>query len=220
MCVFWAAWGALDETQTDDTVIAALNDPRAPGLRRYLARGERSNITKDREPLDAEAYHMARYRLGIPEGPLEIIRESALPMECNIDLSQGIDFKKGCYVGQELTIRTKHTGVVRKRVLPITLHAPSSTSTSLNLERGADIRALDANGDVTRGRPVGKFVASIGDVGLALCRLENMTSMKVSAEGGSWKPGMQFGIETKDGIFKVKPVLHDWFVLRGTRDVG
>ncbi len=210
----WAAWGALDEMQIDKTVITMLNDPRAPSLRRLLAPANNHEITAGAEPLDTEAYRMERYKLGIPEGPHEITRESALPMECNLDLSRGIDFKKGCYVGQELTIRTKHTGVVRKRILPVTLLAPNSALTAATPERGADIRALDENGDFVKGRAVGKFVASIGTVGLSLCRLENMTSMKVSAEGGSWKPGVQFGIETSDGIFKVKPVLHDWFVLR------
>ena len=51
-------------------------------------------------------------------------------------------------------------------------------------------------------------------MGLALCRLENMTSMKISAEGGTWKPGMEFGCETNDGIVKLNPILHDWFVQR------
>lgn len=133
-------------------------------------------------------------------------------MECNIDLSQGIDFKKGCYVGQELTIRTKHTGIVRKRILPVELY---TTATSAALpEHGADIKQLDESGNVKKGRATGKFVAGIGNVGLAMCRLENMTHMKVSAEGGTWKPGMEFGCETKDGIVKIKPLLYEWFVLR------
>ena len=49
-----------------------------------------------------------------PEGQIEIPKETALPLESNIDIMGGIDFRKGCYVGQELTIRTHHTGVVRE----------------------------------------------------------------------------------------------------------
>ena len=56
---------------------------------------------------------------GVAEGQQEIARDDSLPMNCNIDLMGGIDFKKGCYVGQELTIRTHHTGVVRRRVVPV-----------------------------------------------------------------------------------------------------
>jgi hypothetical protein len=135
-------------------------------------------------------------------------------MEVNIDLAQGIDFKKGCYVGQELTIRTKHTGVVRKRILPVQLdfssNAPAST---LSLETGTDIKQLDDTGALKKGRAAGKLVASIGDVGLALCRLEMMTPMRISAEGGSYKEGMEFGMSGGDDwhVVKVKPILHQWF---------
>lgn len=38
-----------------------------------------------------------------------------------------VDFRKGCYVGQELTVRTYHTGVVRKRILPVVIHPPEET---------------------------------------------------------------------------------------------
>jgi folate-binding protein YgfZ len=39
-----------------------------------------------------------------------------------LELQHGVDFRKGCYVGQELTARTHHTGVVRKRVVPVLLY--------------------------------------------------------------------------------------------------
>ena len=59
----------------------------------------------------------SRYRMvhGLPEGP-EIV--GRVPLEANLDLLGYISFKKGCYVGQELIARTKHTGLVRKRLLP------------------------------------------------------------------------------------------------------
>ena len=210
----WASWGSEAPLSNNNSIITSLHDPRAPNLHRYLVATDCDKITSATEPLDVNSYHIQRYKSGVPEGPHDILRESALPMECNIDLNQGIDFKKGCYVGQELTIRTKHTGVVRKRILPVTLDGLSSASSTQVPERGADIRALDANGNITKGRPAGKFVAGIGSVGLSLCRLENMTSMKISAEGGTWKPGLEFGIEANGEVIKVKPVLHDWFVLR------
>ncbi|KAH7355781.1 hypothetical protein BKA66DRAFT_446326 [Pyrenochaeta sp. MPI-SDFR-AT-0127] len=208
----WASWGLADRTLHTNAIIADLDDPRAPSLRRYLARADGEIKADGVESIDAKAYQLQRYKYGIPEGPQEILRESALPMECNVDLSQGIDFKKGCYVGQELTIRTKHTGVVRKRMLPVQLR--SSTASYNFPEYGADIKQLDENGCIKKGRAAGKLIAGIGDVGLALCRLEMMTSMKISAEGGSWRPGMEFGIENNGEIIKVKPVLYDWFVLR------
>ncbi|KAJ4362376.1 ccr4 associated factor [Neocucurbitaria cava] len=207
----WAAWGSTIETLSNEDGVTGFSDPRAPDMYRVLA-DTNCTMTQGIEPVATEAYHIQRFKYGIPEGPKEITRESALPMECNIDLSQGIDFKKGCYVGQELTIRTKHTGVVRKRILPIQLY--NTDASNALPESGTDIKQLDESGGIKKGRAAGKFIAGIGNVGLALCRLENMTSMKVSAEGGSWKPGMEFGMETEGGVVKVKPVLHDWFVLR------
>lgn len=208
----WSAWGSAIEQANTEGLIAGLKDPRAPQMHRYLVSANAETIVEGTQPADVQEYHLQRYRNGIPEGQIEIPRESALPMECNIDLCQGIDFKKGCYVGQELTIRTKHTGIVRKRILPVELY---STATSVALpEPGTDIKQLDESGNIKKGRAAGKFVAGIGTVGLAMCRLENMTHMKVSAEGGTWKPGMEFGCETKDGVVKIKPLLYDWFVLR------
>lgn len=48
----------------------------------------------------------------------------SLPFECNLDLENGVSFDKGCYLGQELTARTWHTGVLRKRMLPVQLSDP------------------------------------------------------------------------------------------------
>ncbi|EOA87264.1 uncharacterized protein SETTUDRAFT_171459 [Exserohilum turcica Et28A] len=208
----WAAWGSAAGQANTGDLIAAMKDPRAPDMHRCLSSANARTIVEGAEPLDVQEYHIQRYRNGIPEGQAEIPRESALPMECNVDLSQGIDFKKGCYVGQELTIRTKHTGIVRKRILPVELYTAGTLSALP--EHGTDIKQLDESGSIKKGRAAGKFVAGIGNVGLAMCRLENMTHMKVSAEGGTWKPGMEFGCETQDGVVKVKPLLYDWFVLR------
>ena len=214
----WAAWGGAHQKVNDWAEIAGLEDPRAPGLFRYLANADRDTIAEGVEPLSPCYYQTQRYVLGIPEGQLEIPRETALPMECNLDLNGGIDFKKGCYVGQELTIRTKHTGVVRKRILPVRFHHSESTATQYVFpptpQTGKEIKALDEAGAMRNGRPGGKIVAAIGTVGLASCRLEAMTSMRVSAEGGTFRPGMQFGVDVHDDVVKVEPVLHDWFVKR------
>jgi folate-binding protein YgfZ len=218
----WAAWGGAHEQVEEWSEIAGLEDPRAPGMFRYITNADRETIARGVQPVDAKYYHIQRYIHGVPEGPEEISRESSLPMEANVDLNGGIDFKKGCYVGQELTIRTKHTGVVRKRVLPIRLHSDVVADGKFDFDmsfepqpsNGTDIKALDDNEAIKKGRAVGKIVAAIGNVGLATCRIENMTSMRVSAEGGTYKPGMQFGVDIEGQLVKVEPVLHDWFVRR------
>jgi folate-binding protein YgfZ len=83
----------------------------------YLA-GFHSNYNK----VSIECYNIHRTLLGIPEGPEDYISGQSLPLESNLDYLNGgkylfhlqiVDFRKGCYLGQELTIRTFHTGVTR-----------------------------------------------------------------------------------------------------------
>ncbi|PVH93302.1 Aminomethyltransferase folate-binding domain-containing protein, partial [Periconia macrospinosa] len=210
----WAGWGLSSADSIDgERVVASIIDPRGDSFgMRYLLKGSQPLENPPVPVVDTDQYHLRRYCFGIPEGPSEIPREAALPMEYNIDLSQGIDFKKGCYVGQELTIRTKHTGVVRKRVLPLVLK-PLTSSEGHNTitpihklpEPGTDIKQLDENMGLKKGRAAGKFIAGIGNRGLGLARLEMMTSMRVSAEGGSWKPDAKFGIPVgNDEVMEVE----------------
>ena len=77
---------------------------------------------------------------GVPEGIEDIIPTQSFPMESNLDImgarechlmparpmrltTKLVDFRKGCYVGQELTVRTYHTGILRKRIWPVVAHA-------------------------------------------------------------------------------------------------
>lgn len=218
----WAAWSGAHE-QVKGSDIVGFQDPRMPGMYRYLANADRNELIQGVQPVDKMYYKALRYMHGVAEGPHEIVRESTLPMEANLDLNGGIDFKKGCYLGQELTIRTKHTGVVRKRILPVRLlsqNAKAAWQAAFDgpfepwVQSGSDINALDDTGSIKKGRATGKLISALRNVGLATCRLENMTAMRVSAEGGSYKPGMEFGVEAKGQVVKIEPVLHDWFVQR------
>ncbi len=64
-------------------------------------------------------YEMRRLDLGVPDGGRDLPVGKALLLECGFDELNGIDWKKGCYMGQELTARTKYRGLVRKRLLPV-----------------------------------------------------------------------------------------------------
>ena len=227
----WSAWGLDQEQLQGDSLIAYLPDPRAPGFGiRCLLNGDQGSDDKKTDlhlpVVDTQQYHIRRYLYGIPEGPREIQREGALPMEFNFDLSDAIDFKKGCYVGQELTIRTKHTGVVRKRVLPIQLYHPGDTipedqlsffdpaSNAADLiETGTDIKPVPAYADPKKVRAAGKFIAGAGNVGLALCRLEMMTDMRVNSEGVSVRPGAEFIVQSSDvagNEIRIKAIVPQW----------
>lgn len=155
--------------------------------------------TRAREEYHWEDYMIHRMLNGHAEGPVEILSESALPQESNFDFYGGIDFHKGCYLGQELTIRTHHTGVVRKRILPVQLYSeqhpiPLDQNRPLynplaalpQPPHEANIAKCGARG--RSGRSTGKWLGGYGNIGLALCRLETMTDLSLTAEGSMYHP--------------------------------
>jgi hypothetical protein len=95
-------------------------DPRLPelGLRGYGARAP-----AEAQAADEAAYDAFRLALGVP-GPADWGSDKTYPIEANFDLLGGIDFKKGCFVGQETTSRMKRRGQVKSRMLPITFDGP------------------------------------------------------------------------------------------------
>lgn len=231
----WHGWddegrAALDATSQgveDFHRLIHLRDPRAPGLGwRMVKAGEREPLVDLPRIADEEVYRVRRYLFGVPEGQKELVRETALPLEGNMDVMGGIDFRKGCYVGQELTIRTKHRGVVRKRVLPIMVyedeHAPEKLEYRAN---GASVDAASIPTDASigrlekKGRSAGKWLRGIGNVGLGLCRLEIMTDVPLPGETAvaTYSPANEFVIEQQPGEtgadgfkVKVKAFVPEW----------
>src|SRR5205085_1733793 len=80
--------------------------------------------TQDGQADDPEiAYDAWRMTLGVP-GPADWQSDKCYPIEADFDLLNGIDFRKGCFVGQETTSRMKRRGSIRSRMLPILLDGP------------------------------------------------------------------------------------------------
>jgi len=73
---------------------------------------------------DLAAYDAHRLRLGLPDGSRDLPVEKAFLMESGFEELNGVDFKKGCYIGQETTARMKHRGLVRKRLMPVHVDGP------------------------------------------------------------------------------------------------
>jgi tRNA-modifying protein YgfZ len=69
--------------------------------------------------VDAKAYEAHRIARGAPRGGLDFHYNDAFPHEADMDQLNGIDFEKGCYVGQEVVSRVEHRGTARKRVVPV-----------------------------------------------------------------------------------------------------
>ena len=216
----WTPWSTWGETQLKDEIMC--RDDRVPngvmGSRVIVPAGAKMEV--DAEEVPDTSYHLRRIMIGVPEGQTEILKESALPQESNIDYMGGIDFRKGCYVGQELTIRTHHTGVVRKRILPVQLYdAQDQQPDGLAFDSSAGMMLPPHGANISRvgkkGRSAGKWLGGIGNVGLALCRLEVMTNTVLTGEGSQWSPGDEFRISWDEQYaggqeVKVKAFIPKW----------
>jgi folate-binding protein YgfZ len=114
--------------------------------------------------VDANEYAIRRYLAGVPEGIDDLFVGKSLPLESNMDHMQAIDFRKGCYLGQELTIRTFHTGVTRKRILPVQLFdgEVEQSFERVNesvVDRDVGLEMPESQSEIRneKGRVVGKF---------------------------------------------------------------
>ncbi|XP_005040559.1 PREDICTED: putative transferase CAF17, mitochondrial isoform X2 [Ficedula albicollis] len=147
-----------------DQALLLTPDPRAEvmGWRLIAKKGANlSEIIPGSQVGDVQDYHSHRYKQGIPEGVDDLPPGAALPLESNLAFMNGISFTKGCYIGQELTARTHHMGVIRKRLLPVAFAEPPPGP---GVPAGAEILTES-------GKRAGKFRAGQGELGLALLRL-------------------------------------------------
>jgi folate-binding protein YgfZ len=107
--------------------------------------------------VEAADYEAHRIALGVPRGGLDFTYGDAFPHETDMDQLNGVDFAKGCYVGQEVVSRMEHRGTARNRVVPVAYegYAP---------DPGAPVTAAD--------KPVGVFGSRAQERALALLRLD------------------------------------------------
>ena len=149
----------------DAGVGRAFDDPRLPGLGRRVIAGaaERAAALAAPGPVRAAAsdWHAHRIGLAVPEGGLDFAYGDAFPHDADMDDLGGVDFGKGCYVGQEVVSRMKHRGTARRRVLPV-----AAVSGAVLPPAGTEIAA--------GGRAVGTMGSSAGGRGLALVRIDRV----------------------------------------------
>ena len=115
-----AAWDDAGETEYG----LCYADPRLPalGMRCMLPPHLAAEAAADLGAMLVEAseYEAHRIALGAPRGGLDFQYNDTFPHEADMDQLNGIDFEKGCYVGQEVISRVEHRGTARKRVVPVT----------------------------------------------------------------------------------------------------
>ena len=144
-------------------------DPRLPALGRrimlppHLAAEAAADLDAGLGPrlgaelVPAAAYEARRIALGVPRGGLDFIYGDAFPHEADMDQLHGVDFAKGCFVGQEVVSRMEHRGTARTRIVPVAYEG----------------FAPDAGAAVTAAqKPVGTFGSSAGGRALAMLRLD------------------------------------------------
>ena len=154
-----AAWDGEAAVRPD----LAFADPRQPSLGLRILAAEQL-VPKTAELIganvvDASAYEAHRIACGVPRGGLDFIYGDAFPHETNMDRLHGVDFDKGCYVGQEVVSRMQHRGTARTRIVRIALDGPSP-------EAGTTILAGD--------KTVGTMGSTAGGFGLALVRIDRV----------------------------------------------
>ena len=101
-----------------DTADGFTADPRTPGLGGRCLGGA---VAKDATEDDWQAHRLA---VGVPDPTADTLFDKTWPIEANFDLLNGIDFGKGCFVGQETASRMKRRGTIKNRMLPITFDGP------------------------------------------------------------------------------------------------
>lgn len=125
----------------------AFVDPRhtAMGARAIVPRESLAGLSAGKfSPGDRSHYEQLRLSLGLPDGSRDLPVEKALLLENGFDEINGIDWKKGCYVGQEVTARMKYRTLVKRRLLPVRIAGPlppEGTAVLLDGEEAGEMRS-------------------------------------------------------------------------------
>ena len=163
-------------------------DPRLPalGARAILPTdtGEATLAGLGFAPRSTDAYDQHRLALGIPDGSKDMKAGADFLLECNGDALNAIDWNKGCYVGQEITARSRYRGTVRKRLMPVAIKGPAPAP-------GTPITIAGPDG----GPAAGEMRTALDGRGIALLRLDCLDKPLAAGEAGlrasrpDWLPG-------------------------------
>lgn len=135
-------------------------------------------------PGQVDQYEVLRLSLGVPDGIRDLVPEDSFPLTFNLEAYHAIDFKKGCYIGQEVTARSKYRGSLKKGLFRVKASAPLPEYGSI----------------ITAGKvKLGEMLSSHGTIGLALVRLEEWES------AGREKNPLKAG----DIAIQLQPVVQD-----------
>jgi hypothetical protein len=179
-----AAW---DGAAADSEFGLSYADPRLPalGFRVILAPETAAEAATELGATmsDAGTYDVHRIVLGIPRGGFDFIYGSTFPHEADMDQLGGVDFDKGCYVGQEVVSRVEHRATARSRVVPI------------RYDEFAPIAGLPV---VAGDKEIGFLGSAAAKRGLALLRLDRAAD------------AIAAGTPLTSGGIAIYPIKPDW----------
>lgn len=143
-----------------DAADAGLRDPRHPALGwRVYGQAEGEAGTDD--------YDLHRLHLGIPESGVDLVPNDTYVLEAGFETMNGVDFRKGCYVGQEIVARMKHKTDLKKGIRLVRVEGEGPPSTPL----------LTAD-----GKPAGTLLSNRDGIGLAHLRFDRASGRLVDVE--------------------------------------
>ncbi len=114
-----------------------------------------------------DAYQVHRIACGVPQGGLDFTYNDSFPHDANMDILNGVDFKKGCYIGQEVISRVHHRGAARKRIMKVAFSGRAPA-------KGSAITA----GEIA----IGEMGSSAGELGLAMLRIDRVEDFKAAGK--------------------------------------
>ncbi|MBV9248378.1 MAG: folate-binding protein YgfZ [Acetobacteraceae bacterium] len=157
----------------------AAPDPRLPeaGWRLLLEAPLPVNATE-------EAWDVHRLTLGLPDGSRDLEAEKTVLLEAGFDELNGISWAKGCYMGQELTARTKYRGLVKRRLVPVIIEGVLPALGTPILKNGAEV------GSMRSGR---------GAIGLAVLRLDALAA-RLECGGAALTPQIPAWMRLTEGV--------------------
>ncbi|XP_013170914.1 PREDICTED: putative transferase CAF17 homolog, mitochondrial isoform X1 [Papilio xuthus] len=197
-------WALISPNVPDiiDDSIQIYKDPRLIELGSRIISSVSVNETKIIDTIerditienDNNGYKYLRYKLGVSEGADDLPPGTSFPLEANCDYLHGVSFHKGCYIGQELTARVHHTGVVRKRLMPLKFTADVKDS----IQKDCPITV--ANNTKTS---VGKLKGTTQNYGLGLLRIKEAMDAKI----------------LKVGDYEAEVIKPSWWPIEAPREV-
>ncbi|XP_072046191.1 putative transferase CAF17 homolog, mitochondrial isoform X2 [Amphiura filiformis] len=188
----YQVWVVFDPDSNEDTpltfgtetngsnILMRVNDPRIGGFaQRVVTQTDVESATLSEalpecKECPTDWYTVHRFRWGVPEGVIDLPPAEALPLESNLAFMNGVSFEKGCYLGQELTARTHHTGVIRKRIMPLEITGTHKENTGTDESGSKCGDGLLTPGSVITtpdGKDAGRARGHLGQYGLGLMRV-------------------------------------------------